>query len=171
MIPIYKWGIRKFVIVPIIMFIDKTHLDRQGSATLCSVSYTLSIFNDYTRKKIHAWRHLGFIPKDVVRAVIGNTHKQNKCLKLAKFLRSSASYSWAINYIPVEWPLSVAFWSCQAHPFPGNFVSHDYCLVVGAAADGTKAIADMVILAFFFLLRPGEYTFSSSKKDSAPFRL
>jgi hypothetical protein len=42
---------------------------------------------------------------------------------------------------------------------------------VGAAAEGTKAIADMVILAFFFLLRPGEYTFSSSKKDSAPFRL
>ena len=31
---------------------------------------------------------------------------------------------------------------------------------VEAAAEGTKAIADMVILAFFFLLRPGEYTFS-----------
>ena len=42
---------------------------------------------------------------------------------------------------------------------------------VGAAAEGTKVIADMVILAFFFLLRPGEYTFLSSKKDSAPFQL
>ena len=42
---------------------------------------------------------------------------------------------------------------------------------VGAAAEGTKAIADMVILAFFFLLRPGEYTFLSSKKVSAPFQL
>jgi len=41
---------------------------------------------------------------------------------------------------------------------------------VAAAAEGTKAIADMIILAFFFLLRPGEYTISASKKDSAPFR-
>lgn len=42
---------------------------------------------------------------------------------------------------------------------------------VAAAAEGTKGIADMIILAFFFLLRPGEYTSSASKKDSAPFRL
>ena len=70
--------------VPIILFIDETRLDRQGSATLCPVSYTLGIFNDSTRKNPHAWRHLGFIPKDVVRAVIGNTHQENKRLKLAE---------------------------------------------------------------------------------------
>ena len=32
-----------------------------------------------------------------------------------------------------------------------------------------QAVADMFIIAFFFLLRPGEYT--GTKSDSAPFRL
>ena len=32
-----------------------------------------------------------------------------------------------------------------------------------------QAVSDMIILAFFFLLRPGEYT--ASKSDSTPFRL
>jgi len=40
-----------------------------------------------------------------------------------------------------------------------------------AAAEGTKAIADMILLAFFFLLRPGEYTSSNRQTDSSPFRL
>jgi len=34
-IPIYQRGSRKFVMVPIILFIDEMHLDRQGSAKLC----------------------------------------------------------------------------------------------------------------------------------------
>ena len=34
---------------------------------------------------------------------------------------------------------------------------------------GNQAIADMIILAFFFLLRPGEYTATAS--DNTPFRL
>ena len=33
----------------------------------------------------------------------------------------------------------------------------------------SQAIADMICIAFFFLLRPGEYSISSS--DSVPFRL
>ena len=33
----------------------------------------------------------------------------------------------------------------------------------------TKAIADMIIIAFFFLLRPGEYTNNNS--NSTPFHL
>jgi len=84
-LPMYQDGTRKFVTVPIIMFIDETHLDRQGSATICPVSYTLGIFDEDTKKNPHAWRHLGFIPKDVVRSVIGNSHKENKRLKLADF--------------------------------------------------------------------------------------
>jgi hypothetical protein len=84
-LPIYQDGSRQFIVVPIIMFIDETHLDRQGSATICPVSYTLGIFNELTNKNPHAWRHLGFVPKDVVRSVIGNSHKENKRLKLADF--------------------------------------------------------------------------------------
>jgi hypothetical protein len=34
---------------------------------------------------------------------------------------------------------------------------------------GNHAIADMIIIAFFFLLRPGEYT--STASDTCPFRL
>lgn len=84
-LPQYREGIRKFINVPIIMFIDETFLDRQGSATICPVSYTLGIFNEATKKNPQAWRHLGFIPKDVVRTVIGNTYEENKRLKLADF--------------------------------------------------------------------------------------
>lgn len=84
-LPKYLNGRVKFMCVPIILFIDETHLDRQGSATICPVSYTLGIFNEATKKNPHAWRHLGFVPKDVVRAVIGNTQAENKRLKLADF--------------------------------------------------------------------------------------
>ena len=107
--------------VPIILFIDETHLDRQGSATLCPVSYTLGIFNDHTRKNPHAWRHLGFIPKDVVLAVIGNTHKENKRLKLADFhshlraileplitFQSNGPYQWCFHDLHTGVPNGVA---------------------------------------------------------------
>ena len=40
---------------------------------------------------------------------------------------------------------------------------------VMAAAEGTKAIADMILLAFFFLLHPGEYTSSSRQTDLSQF--
>jgi hypothetical protein len=36
------------------------------------------------------------------------------------------------------------------------------------ATTGTKAVADMIVLAFFYLLRPGEYTYAT---DNTPFRL
>jgi len=109
-LPMYQEGTRKFICVPIILFIDETHLNRQGTATICPVSYTLRIFNEATKKNPHAWRHLGFIPKDVVRAVIGNTHKENKRLKLADVhahsraileplieFQSKGPYQWVFN--------------------------------------------------------------------------
>ncbi len=34
----------------------------------------------------------------------------------------------------------------------------------------SAAVADLITLAFFFLLRPGEYIFTSNA-DAAPFRL
>lgn len=40
--------------------------------------------------------------------------------------------------------------------------------ILSSATAAFKATADMIILAFFFLLRPGEYTDTSS--DSTPFR-
>jgi hypothetical protein len=36
------------------------------------------------------------------------------------------------------------------------------------ATEGTKAMADMILLAYFYLLRPGEYTYAT---DNTPFRL
>jgi hypothetical protein len=44
-------------------------------------------------------------------------------------------------------------------------------MTIAAASDDeeTKAIADMICIAFFFLLRPGEYAISSS--ESTPFEL
>lgn len=40
---------------------------------------------------------------------------------------------------------------------------------LACATAGNQAVADMIALAFFFLLRPGEYT--STHSESAPFRL
>ena len=42
-------------------------------------------------------------------------------------------------------------------------------LAATSLRSGTHAVADMIILAFFFLLRPGEYT--ATPTDTVPFRL
>ena len=43
------------------------------------------------------------------------------------------------------------------------------CISAASRDPELQAIADMIIIAFFFLLRPGEYT--GTKSDSSPFRL
>ena len=48
-------------------------------------------------------------------------------------------------------------------------VLHRLAAIAEHADDVTKGITDMIILAFFFLLRPGEYTASAS--DTKPFHL
>jgi len=52
-------------------------------------------------------------------------------------------------------------------PIPFQVVLHlttsSTAYAVMAAAEGTMAIADMILLAVFFLLRPGEYTSSNHK--------
>ena len=49
------------VLCPIIFFIDKTYVDRQGRLTLEPISFTLGIFNKSTRRKFRAWHTLGFV--------------------------------------------------------------------------------------------------------------
>ena len=39
----------------------------------------------------------------------------------------------------------------------------------GVASPANRAVMDMIALAFFFLLRPGEYT--ATKSDATPFRM
>lgn len=57
----------------------------------------------------------------------------------------------------------------RVKPIPIQVLRHIASLaILSAAAAAFKATADMIILAFFFLLRPGEYTDSPS--DSTPFR-
>ena len=48
-------------ICPIILFIDKTHIDGLSRWTLEPVMFTLGIFNCATRNLSHAWRPLGLI--------------------------------------------------------------------------------------------------------------
>jgi hypothetical protein len=49
-------------------------------------------------------------------------------------------------------------------------VLHEACAIAHAAADvSSLAAADLIWIAFFFLLRPGEYTENS--EDSHPFTL
>ena len=65
---VYKEAHRLHVKVPfrdvtclIVLFLDKTHVDRLGRTTIEPVSFTLGIFNKKTRRHFRAWRTLGFI--------------------------------------------------------------------------------------------------------------
>ena len=51
------------VLLPIILYIDKTHIDRAGRFTLEPVMFTLSIFNEKARRHHRCWRLLGYINK------------------------------------------------------------------------------------------------------------
>ena len=58
----------------------------------------------------------------------------------------------------------------RVKPIPIPLIMHVLAAAYSAAGThGTKAIADMIVIAFFFLLRPGEYTGGSA--DGCPFRL
>ena len=49
------------LLVPIILFLDKTHLDRNGRLTLEPVCMTLGIFKKECRRNPEFWRTLGFV--------------------------------------------------------------------------------------------------------------
>jgi hypothetical protein len=58
----------------------------------------------------------------------------------------------------------------RVKPIPIQILRHIAALAsIPSATPGTQAIADMISLAFFFLLRPGEYTGTAS--DTTPFTL
>ena len=48
--------------IPIIFFIDKTHIDRHGRLCQEPICFTLGIFNQKTRANPLAWRELGGVP-------------------------------------------------------------------------------------------------------------
>ena len=54
------------VLLPIILFIDKTHTDVKGNKTLEPVCMTLGIFNRRVRNTHKAWTVLGYIPNKLV---------------------------------------------------------------------------------------------------------
>jgi hypothetical protein len=56
----------------------------------------------------------------------------------------------------------------RVKPVPFSIIEH---LQQQAATPKAMAIADMAILGFFFLLRPGEHTLSNPTSDSQPFTL
>ena len=59
----YRFYIKKEsdLLVPIIMFIDKTHVDTNGRLTLEPLCFTLGIFKKEYRRQPQYWRTLGFV--------------------------------------------------------------------------------------------------------------
>jgi hypothetical protein len=55
-------GKKNHVLLPIILFADKTFSDKRGNLCQEPVLFTLGIFNKATRQRPRAWRPLGFIP-------------------------------------------------------------------------------------------------------------
>lgn len=60
---------------------------------------------------------------------------------------------------------------CRVKPVPVSVIRHISYLAQNSNQDQAhyQALADMIIIAFFYLLRPGEYTDTNS--ESTPFRL
>jgi len=58
----------------------------------------------------------------------------------------------------------------RVKPIPLPIIIHAASLCYTADTPSTSAIADMLLLGFFFLLRPGEYAFTNNP-DASPFRL
>ena len=56
----------------------------------------------------------------------------------------------------------------RVKPIPVQIIRHLLAIAHSTANDGNQAVADMIALAFFFLLRPGEYTTTT---DNRPFYL
>ena len=57
----------------------------------------------------------------------------------------------------------------RVKPIPVQVLRRLACIAAASNDQELQAAADMIIIAFFFLLRPGEYT--GTKSDSSPFRL
>ena len=67
---------------PIILYIDRTHVDKGGRYTLEPLVFTSSIFNIKTRRSYNAWHPLGCISKDYEATILhdgdGNTQEARK---------------------------------------------------------------------------------------------
>ena len=56
----------------------------------------------------------------------------------------------------------------RVKPVPVQVLRHIMAIALAGPSAFQLGVADMIVIAFFFLLRPGEYTDSNS--DSSPFR-
>jgi hypothetical protein len=79
------------VLCPIILFIDKTHIDKLGKWTLEPVLFTLGIFNLSTRNLPHAWRPLGLVT-NTIRMSSATHAKMNKKVSNHRALYYSLKY-------------------------------------------------------------------------------
>lgn len=66
---VYNYQVKmngKEMIVPVIVFIDKTHIDKHGRACQEPVCITLGIFKKEVREQPYAWRSIGYIPNQAM---------------------------------------------------------------------------------------------------------
>ena len=63
------------LLCPIIIYIDKTHIDTDGQFCLEPVTFMLSMFRESTRNRHDAWRHLGLVADQYITTM----DRQNKC--------------------------------------------------------------------------------------------
>jgi hypothetical protein len=93
------------LLVPIILYIDKTHVDPTGRLCLEPVTFTLGIFKKEVRKDPMAWRPLGFIVNQSNLATYKSLQKaQDYHFVLSSILESlqkaqeEAGIAWSFKY-------------------------------------------------------------------------
>jgi hypothetical protein len=59
--------------------------------------------------------------------------------------------------------------SDRVKPVPVSVLTHMLSVAARSTSPGNKAVADMITIAFFYLLRPGEYTATPS--ETTPFQI
>ena len=99
------------VLLPVIMFIDKSHTDLKGNKTLEAVCITLGIFPRHIRNKPEAWSVIGYIPNKLTYK--GAKTAELRCsdfhymlahiIKPLKELLGNPGFRWVFDYKGRKW--------------------------------------------------------------------
>ena len=92
----------KDLLVPIILYIDKTHVDTHGRLCLEPVTFTLGIFKKEVRKHAFAWRPLGYIANQNSLPTVNSAGKAADYHLMLKFILGSvvAAQEFAVG---IDW--------------------------------------------------------------------
>mmetsp|Transcript_30799 Transcript_30799/g.69092 ORF Transcript_30799/g.69092 Transcript_30799/m.69092 type:complete len:399 (-) Transcript_30799:17-1213(-) len=160
-----------------------TRLGDNGSSS--QLSWPLTPFSEPSKTKYHSYKssHSEFVRSGKLAAA-GNPVRARSAedyvrLVAQAFLAVGTSDPRHDDSKKIDYRLSkmISAWKKEdpppnrVKPIPVQVLRSNAYLARASNHDFNKATADMIMIAFFFLLRPGKYTVEGSAEESTPFRL